>query len=126
MIHITTHSGKVVFQKLLTTAIVSDPKIALFLQRGLVHDILDVSFNKQEEVFIIHGTVNGNEYLLFISEDETKIVDKDLDRDTWLKAKSMINPEQKDVLYRLPDNIDESNRIKAIRSGYFDLEKEDD
>lgn len=126
MIHIITHSGKVVFQKLLTTAIVSDPKIALFLQRGLVHDILDVSFNKQEEVFIIHGTVNGNEYLLFISEDETKIVDKDLDRDAWLKAKSMINPEEKDILFRLPDGIDESNRIKAIRSGYFDLEREDD
>ena len=116
MIHITTHSGYVVFQKALTTAVVKDKNIALFLQRGIKHDLLKVSYKKDTESFVISGIINGKDYCIIVNDDGAKLLDI-IDA----KALGELIPNELDILYNLPQVVDEKDLIKTIRSGFFDL-----
>lgn len=116
MIHITTHSGYVVFQKALTTAVVKDKNIALFLQRGIKHDLLKVSYKKDTESFVITGIINGKDYCIVVNDDGAKLLDI-IDA----KALGELIPDELDILYNLPQVVDEKDLIKTIRSGFFDL-----
>lgn len=116
MIHITTHSGYVVFQKALTTAVVKDKNIALFLQRGIKHDLLKVSYKKDTESFVISGIINGKDYCIVVNDDGAKLLDI-IDA----KALGELIPNELDILYNLPQVVDEKDLIKTIRSGFFDL-----
>lgn len=116
MIHITTHSGYVVFQKALTTAVVKDKNIALFLQRGIKHDLLKVSYKKDTESFVISGIINGKDYCIIVNDDGAKLLDI-IDA----KALGELIPDELDILYNLPQVVDEKDLIKTIRSGFFDL-----
>ena len=116
MIHITTHSGYVVFQKALTTAVVKDKNIALFLQRGIKHDLLKVSYKKDTESFVITGIINGKDYCIIVNDDGAKLLDI-IDA----KALGELIPDELDILYNLPQVVDEKDLIKTIRSGFFDL-----
>ena len=116
MIHITSHSGYVVFQKALTTAVVKDKNIALFLQRGIKHDLLKVSYKKDTESFVITGIINGKDYCIVVNDDGAKLLDI-IDA----KALGELIPDELDILYNLPQVVDEKDLIKTIRSGFFDL-----
>ena len=116
MIHITTHSGYVVFQKALTTAVVKDKNIALFLQRGIKHDLLKVSYKKDTESFVISGIINGKDYCIVVNDNGAKLLDI-IDA----KALGELIPNELDILYNLPQVVDEKDLIKTIRSGFFDL-----
>ena len=121
MIHITSHSGYVVFQKGLTTAVVKDKNIALFLQRGIKHDLLKVSYKKDTESFVINGIINGKDYYIVINDSETKTLDA-------VDAKTLgeLIPSELDILYSLPQVVNEEDLIKTIKSGFFDLIEGDD
>ena len=121
MIHITSHSGYVVFQKGLTTAVVKDKNIALFLQRGIKHDLLKVSYKKDTESFVINGIINGKDYCIVVNDSETKtLVAVDA------KALGELIPSELDILYSLPQVVNEEDLIKTIKSGFFDLIEGDD
>ncbi len=121
MIHITSHSGYVVFQKGLTTAVVKDKNIALFLQRGIKHDLLKVSYKKDTESFVISGIINGKNYYIVVNDNETKSLDA-----VDAKALGELIPSELDILYNLPQVVNEEDLIKTIRSGFFDLIEGDD
>lgn len=121
MIHITSHSGYVVFQKGLTTAVVKDKNIALFLQRGIKHDLLKVSYKKDIESFVINGIINGKDYCIVVNDSETKTLDV-----VDAKALGELIPSELDILYNLPQVVNEEDLIKTIRSGFFDLIEDND
>lgn len=121
MIHITSHSGYVVFQKGLTTAVVKDKNIALFLQRGIKYDLLKVSYKKDTESFVISGIINGKNYYIVVNDSETKSLDA-----VDAKALGELIPSELDILYNLPQVVNEEDLIKTIRSGFFDLIEDND
>ena len=116
MIHIATHSGYILFQKALTTAVVKDKNIALFLQRGIKHGLLKVSYKKDTESFVISGIINGKDHCIVVNDDGAKMLDI-IDA----KALGELIPNELDILYNLPQVVDEKDLIKTIRSGFFDL-----